>query len=572
MLPDGMPQLTRNLFYGQGEGEIELSVEGRWPTDLDGSVFIVGPDRTEPGGHWFCGQGLLSRIRCKPENSGRIRVDNRRVETPLSRIREALPHLFRVQGVQETSPFGFSNFANTNVQSLGDRLFIGYDAGRPIEVDPETLETLTPIGANSEWLQTLPAPVEPLIAVAAHPGSAWDENALYFANYELIPLSPKREMRVCRFGLEGKVEHWVLEGVGPFDSIHDVKTTRDYLVITDLPFVTEPFGPDPNRGRRPVGSSTQVWIVSKRDLQRLAPGSSVPYRSLRIPMMSGHMALDYENLGSEITLHLSHHPLADLPFAIEPGDRCMGTGEEFDAAYEGLAPIGQQPMGMGRYVIDAEEGELRDSRIAVDVERFWGGALFTQNLSNGSSRDHVQNVWVSSLGFDPELISERWWRTYSEQHENVFVAPRDFPRDPVPAALARFDTEKTELCDLFTFSDGTFAHPPTFVPRIDARDDTDGYVVVPVHRDGDKELQIFDARRLADGPLARATAPGFNPPLLLHSWWSPRRSGARPSSYAVDPERDAWETLQAFADAPKPALDIARALFEAAGAGRDGDV
>lgn len=562
-----MPTLTKNLFYGHGEGEHELTVTGRWPDDIGGTVAIIGPDRAKPGGHWFNGQGILCRIDCEPRPSGHIQVDFRRIETPLSQIRDRLPRLFRRNGIQETSPFGFSNFANTNVQTLGDRMFIGYDAGRPIEVDPESLETITPIGANSEWLQTLPAPVEPMIAVAAHPGAAWDEAALYFANYELIPLSGRNDIRICRYALDGNLEHWVLEGVAAFDSIHDVKVTRDYVVITDLPFVIEPFGPDPEKGRRPVASRTQVWIVSKADLARRAPGSSVPFRHLTIPMMSGHLSVDYDNRGREIIVHLAHHPSVDLPLAIVPGDRRHCDGAPFDPDYEGLIPVGNQPNGIGRYVIDADAGKLLDGRVAVDVERFWGGTLFTQNLANEGSRNHVQNLWVAAVGFDPELVSERWWRTYSEQTENVFVAPRDFPDEPVPGGLARFDLDRMEIADRYAYADGSFPHPATFVPRRDARHDTDGYIVAPVHRDGDKELHVFDAAKLADGPVARATAPGFNPPLLLHSWWAQKRQGPRPSRYSVDPERDAWETLQAFADAPAASLGIARSLFESAGEG-----
>jgi carotenoid cleavage dioxygenase-like enzyme len=157
-----MPTLTRNPFYGSGEGHFALDVEGDWPADLDGYVFNVGPDREMPGGHWFAGQGLLMRIGCSPDASGRIGVDLRRIQTPIESIRRELPHLFRRRGVQETSSFGFTSFANTNVQSLGERLFIGYDVGRPIEVDPESLETLTPVGRNAEWLQ----------AFAANPGAS----------------------------------------------------------------------------------------------------------------------------------------------------------------------------------------------------------------------------------------------------------------------------------------------------------------------------------------------------------------------------------------------------------------
>jgi hypothetical protein len=357
----------------------------------------------------------------------------------------------------------------------------------------------------------------------------------------------------------------VLEGPGPFDSIHDIKVTRSFVVLSDLPFVVEPFGPDPNTGRRPVTDVTRVWIVRKDDLRSHAPGSAVPYRSLQIPMMGGHMAVDYADDGRELVLHLSHHPLTDLVLAIEPGDVVHGTDDPIDPAYEGLIPAGNQPSGIGRYVIDVDSARLLDSRMAVDIENFWGGALFTQNCYTRASQEHPGNLWASGVGHDPELVSERWWRTYSEQHENVFVAPRNFPRAAIPGALARFDLVESRLAELYAYSDGAFPHPPTFVPRRGCSHDADGYVLAFVHRDGDKAIDVFDAAEIAAGPIASATAPGFNPPLLLHSWWCERRAGARPSQYRIDPERDAWDTLQAFAADPSAGVGIARAIFERAG-------
>jgi hypothetical protein len=404
-----------------------------------------------------------------------------------------------------------------------------------------------------------------MIAVAAHPGADWDDGALFFANYELIPLSERRDLRICRWDLEHDVEHWVLEAPGPFDSIHDIKVTRSFVVVSDLPFVVEPFGPDPSKGRRPVADVTKVWVVRKEDLRTQAPGSAVPFRALQIPMMGGHMAVDYADDGRELVLHLSHHPLTDLVLAIEPGDVTHGTDDAIAAAYEGLIPAGNQPSGIGRYVIDVDAGKLVDSRMAVDVERFWGGALFTQNNYTKASRERPGNLWVSGVGHDPELVSERWWRTYSEQHENVFVSPRDFPRRPVPGALARFDLAETRLAELYAYPDGAFPHPPTFVPRNGCRHDADGYVLVFVHRDGDKAIDVFDAADVSAGPIASATAPGFNPPLLLHSWWDEGRTGGRSSQYRVDSERDAWDTLEAFAAEPAAGVGIARAIFDRAG-------
>jgi hypothetical protein len=36
-------------------------------------------------------------------------------------------------------------------QDSHDRLLVTYDAGRPYEIDTETLEIVTPVGANKEW-------------------------------------------------------------------------------------------------------------------------------------------------------------------------------------------------------------------------------------------------------------------------------------------------------------------------------------------------------------------------------------------------------------------------------------
>ena len=53
-----------------------------------------------------------------------------------------------------------------------ERLLVTWDVGRPYEIDPETLETLTPIGTNQNWQELLPTG-QPLpfknIMASAHP-------------------------------------------------------------------------------------------------------------------------------------------------------------------------------------------------------------------------------------------------------------------------------------------------------------------------------------------------------------------------------------------------------------------
>ena len=102
-------------------------IEGHWPDDCDGAVIVVGPDKRAPGGHWFGAHGLLCRIDLDPLADGRIRVRHRRVRTPLARIRERFPFLFATVAFMELSPLGVSTLANTNVQPIDGRLFVGYE-------------------------------------------------------------------------------------------------------------------------------------------------------------------------------------------------------------------------------------------------------------------------------------------------------------------------------------------------------------------------------------------------------------------------------------------------------------
>lgn len=526
-----MATLTSNLFWGQGERDHRLYVtEGHWPNDVAGSVFVVGPDKRAPGGHWFAEQGLLSKIHLVPDRQGRIVVQHRRIDTPLARLRRVLPKLFRTFVFMEVSPFGISNLANTNVATIDDRLFIGYDAGRPIEVDPETMEYLTPVGANDEWFQSSPGLLEPGISVAAHPALDYAEDRMYFVNYSAMPVG--REVHIAAWDLDGPIRRWRVEGMSEFDSIHDIKVTRDYLVFTDLPFVIEPGSFTGKAQTRPNRDLTTMWIVSKADLAATSVGGTVPCREVMVPMPSGHLSVDYDNPDGNVRVFLEHIPIQDLMVMARRDEYSHATGGLIDANYEGLVTIAVQPGCVGRYVVDGETGDVLDQDLAWD-ERFWGAVLATKDESTPRARARQGDLWYTSMGFDPAIVPETWWRLYADADLHRIVDPHDLPDHALPAGLARFDREAMKVAEVFEFEPGAFPHPPTFVPRRGATDPDDGYVVCIVHCDSPKEVWVFDARDIGRGPLAKATAKDFNPPLLLHSCWMPPRPGRRPSSYRI---------------------------------------
>lgn len=529
-----MATLTKNLFWGQGPLDHELDVvDGHWPDDMAGSMFVIGPDKRVPGGHWFNQHGLLQKIHLRPGPDGRIRVQHRRIATRLERIRRRVPWLFRTLDFMEVSPFGVTNMANTGVCPIDDRLFIGYDAGRPVEVDPETMRFVTVVGSNEEWLQSLPGTLEPLCAVAAHPAPDHDEHAIYFVNYDQATAPGSvPETHLARWALDGPIERWRLEGMSPFDSIHDAKVTEHHVVFCDLPFVFEPQTLAGRPRTRRNQEHTNLWIVAKADLESTPPGGTVPVTEVRIPMPTGHLTVDHEEVDGKIRVVLQQIPLSDLMLTMDRTSVSHRTGELIDPNYEGLIALAVQPSVIGRYSIDASTGEITEADTAIDAERAWGGILATTDVYSAAARRRQRNIWYSGMGFDPDLVPQQWWDLYGAATDGI-VAPSELPDHAIPASLSRIDLESMKVAEVYSYADGAFPSPPTFVPRVGATDPDDGYLVVTVHKDGPKEVHVFDPLDLERGPLARATAPTFNPNLMLHSVWMADRVGPRRSDYRV---------------------------------------
>lgn len=534
-----MASITHNLFWGQGETTHQLNVEsGAWPTDMDGFVFIVGPDKRRPGGHWFGEQGLLCRIDLRATRSGRIDVRHRIIDTPVQRIRKRLPWLFKRVQFMELSPFGLSNLANTGVQPLGDRLLVGYDAGRPIEVDPKSMRYLTAVGATDEWYAIGPGALEPPTSVAAHPAVDDETGEAWFVNYSALPVG--REVYLAKWDGIGAVHRWQLTGLGEFDSIHDVKVCRDYVVFTDLPFKVEPGAFTGAPREIPNQDETNLWIVAKADV--VAGGGPIAVTHLRIPMPTGHLAVDYEHEAGRIHVFCEHIPLGDLMMSVRQGDT-DGDGRLIDPNFEGFPTLAVQPGCVGRYLIDVSSATVIESDLATD-ERVWGAVLTTRDVSSAEARREQTSMWYSTLGFDRSLIPAEWWRMYGAGQTHQLVAPSDLPIEPIPAALARFNLLSMKVEDVHVCEPGEFLHPPTFVPRVGADRPGDGYVVAIAHRDGSKAVKVFDAANIERGPIAVASHPEFNPPLLLHSCHMSSSAGTDRPDYHISVRRDLIGSLR----------------------------
>jgi len=182
-------------------------VDGQLPADLAGHLFFVAPVGTVATGGLpyprpttiMNGDGMVFRVDF---GSGSARVTSRLVRTWDQRA-DALTHgdaelaalRFTTAGIARIGLLGARNFANTAFQPfLGadgtPRLLVTYDAGRPWEIDPQTLEALTPVGTRDEWTASALGPLPfPLFLSPAHPAFDPATGEFFTANYVRSPAS-----------------------------------------------------------------------------------------------------------------------------------------------------------------------------------------------------------------------------------------------------------------------------------------------------------------------------------------------------------------------------------------------
>ena len=147
------------------------NIEGQVPADLVGTYYKTGPGKFEREGrryeHVLDGDGFVAAFQfLAPANNdsddgcaaggggGRVRYTGRFVETEYF-VKEQTHDKIQYRNVFGTQRKGgvltnafdltLKNVANTNILPWGGRLFALYEAGRPYELDPETLETLCPL-------------------------------------------------------------------------------------------------------------------------------------------------------------------------------------------------------------------------------------------------------------------------------------------------------------------------------------------------------------------------------------------------------------------------------------------
>ncbi|WP_445240750.1 carotenoid oxygenase family protein [Microcoleus vaginatus] len=354
---------------------IQLEIEGNLPEEVQGYIFIVAPVGTvESGGlpfpdgdSFLNGDGMIYRLDFNQKGKVILKT---RIAKPLDyHFDEATKGTklgFSNRGILRFSLLlGARNELNTAFLPVKfskdeqERLLVTYDAGRPYEIDTDTLDLVTPVGSNKEWRPEAPLPyLFPPIFSTAHPTFDTYTGEMFAVNYgrslenflDTIPFIEKIDERfpgVRQFwekfkGLEDFVylirwdgvthlERWTLVNpdgspVSIKQTIHQIGVTKDYVILMDTAFstgldqlLTNPF-PDNKELERilrdllesPPSPDSIIYIVSRSELQKgqrpalNEPEVKVVARKVVIPLEAAHFLVDYENPDDKITLHVAH--------------------------------------------------------------------------------------------------------------------------------------------------------------------------------------------------------------------------------------------------------------------------
>ncbi len=164
---DAVERALIHLYHGDQHPRKARYVvlEGEYPPDLGGHTFTTvfpfaeknHPDATALSHHILSGHGRILTMELDPtrDRDGvlSVRLSTRAVENETEKLRRLAPEAFLQGDFLEMSWFGASNLSNVSPLPAfsagpegrgGARLFASFDAGRPAEISPQTLEFMSP--------------------------------------------------------------------------------------------------------------------------------------------------------------------------------------------------------------------------------------------------------------------------------------------------------------------------------------------------------------------------------------------------------------------------------------------
>jgi all-trans-8'-apo-beta-carotenal 15,15'-oxygenase len=412
--------------------------------------------------HWFDGDGAVTAVRLA---GGHAWGASRLVRTSgLEREEKAGRRLFGgygtplVRPVRELLLGDMKNPANTSVLLWQGRLFATCEADKPYEVDPRDLSTFGETSLSG-------ALVGPF---SAHAHRVPQRRAIY--NFGL---GHGRNTQVDAYelpddGAARRIATFHLDGVR---ILHDFAATERHLVFAFSPLYLSLLNTVVLR-KAPVASA--VWKASR--------GTEIVVVPIDTPSLVRRFQVD---------AFLFEH----LVNAFDDGDRIVVDYTHY-----------AHPDGLERFVGGLTSGRI-DAPLRSEIRR----------MTLRAGRDGIESEPVLRRAVELPRVSPR---VEGRRHRFTYYA--GFADDGGPFQRVLKHDLETDRVDAYEPGRLRYAGEPVFVPRSGASDEDDGWILTMAYdaRSDRSALEVLDARRIADGPVASCHFDHAIP-FGFHGAWAP---------------------------------------------------
>ena len=468
-------------------------IEGTIPSDLRGTYYKVGGAKFERGGqryeHVLDGDGFVVAFRIE---NGRVQYTGRFVETEYFLEEEAADEV-RYRNVFGTQRKGgplknafdltLKNVANTNVLAWGGRLFALWEAGRPYELDPVTLETLAPtndgpfmdIGEIECNLRGVTldegGPLDKLVKVGrfftAHPHVV-DEDTLVVFTSAQNPQKKAMDMEFLEYDQNWQVKHRTTYKFADATAApHDFSVGEDYygfiqnkIEVDTLPYVL---------GLKSPTQMMQLQLKEKA-LLHLVPRK----RGIR-------------GIQVEIPPYFAVHNLARLE---EDDEFVIMYSNGWDLQDETFFPRDKESVPF----LGSWKGQYPDFDV-VPPAKYYKTRV---NKRTGSLESHDEVI--------PGMVME--FETQDEREPGVnYVSVATLGGESIPGSgLAKVDT-RSRIAEYWWAENKIFTGE--LAPVAKANGQKGSWLLGLIYDAGKKRtsLVILDSERFSDGPVARIHLP-----------------------------------------------------------------
>jgi hypothetical protein len=348
------------------------------------------------------------------------------------------------------------------------------------------------------------------------------------------------------------------ENIKILQCMHQTSLSKDYVILIDAAFklsldvlMNNPF---PNNTKlnqflrqittQPQLANTPVYIIKRADL--VAGNETVTAKSLTLKPEFIHFTANYSNDDQLITIYTASNAAACLAEWVRYYDELM-PGTPIEEGTEGILCVGSMDVGrVGKIVIDAETATIKEETITYETgepdsdgnptPHTWlsGFYTFRDFISAEEPVNEIKNIYWQFGALEKRRLTKFIFDLYKD-YPNRIVPAEDiekYSEQGVPLQIARLNTDTMKLEDFYQYPDNYTLGAIQFVPKKTATPEVepsmDGYLFTTmingIEEEGDninylREVWIFDAANLAQGPTCVLTHPEFDFGFTLHSLW-----------------------------------------------------